>query len=69
MGVKPIRVCCGVRGPLELELEPIQSQMAQKPALRGEVGARALRVQSVPREEVWASADVQGAWMSGFEAD
>ena len=35
---------------LELELELIQSQMAaQKPMLRGEVGARALRVRSVSR--------------------
>ena len=31
----------------ELILELIQSQMAQKPVLRGEVGARALRVRSV----------------------
>ena len=31
---------------LELELELIISQMAQKPMLRGEVGARALRVRS-----------------------
>ena len=31
---------------LELELELILSQMAQKPILRGEVGARALRVRS-----------------------
>ena len=30
----------------ELELELILSQMAQKPMLRGEVGARALRVRS-----------------------
>jgi len=35
-----------------LELELIQAQMAQKPVLRGEVGARALRVRSVSREEV-----------------
>ena len=42
----------------ELELELIQSQMAQKPMLRGEVGVRALRVRSVSREEVWASAGV-----------
>ena len=48
----------------ELELELIQPQMAQKPVLRGEVGARALRVRSVSREEVWASAGVQGAWVS-----
>jgi len=32
--------------PIELELELILSQMAQKPMLRGEVGARALRVRS-----------------------
>ena len=32
--------------PFELELELIQSHMAQKPMLRGEVGARALRVRS-----------------------
>ena len=30
----------------ELELELIQPHMAQKPMLRGEVGARALRVRS-----------------------
>ena len=34
------------RGELELELELIQPHMAQKPMLRGEVGARALRVRS-----------------------
>ena len=39
----------------------IQSHMAQKPMLRGEVGARALRVRSVSREEAWASAGVRGA--------
>ena len=45
--------------------------MAQKPVLRGEVGARALRVRSVSREEAWASAGVQDAWVSGCgcEAD
>ena len=48
---------------LELELELIQSHMAQKPMLRGEVGARALRVRSVSREKAWASAGVQGAWV------
>ena len=55
----------------ELELELIQSQMAQKPMLRSEVGARALRVRSVSRGEVWASAGMQGAWVSGCgcEAD
>ena len=42
------------------ELELIQSQMAQKPVLRGDVGARALHVRSVSREDAWASADVQG---------
>ena len=42
----------------ELELELIQSHMAQKPMLRGEVGARALRARSVSREEAWASTGV-----------
>ena len=45
--------CAGwmyVRRCGELELELIQSHMAQKPMLRGEVGARALRVRSVSRE-------------------
>ena len=46
-----------------LELELIQPHMAQKPVLRGEVGARALRVQSVSREDTWASAGVHGAWV------
>ena len=39
----------------------IQFQMAQKRMLGDEVGARALRVRSVPREDVWASAGVQSA--------
>ena len=43
---------------VELELELIQTHMAQKPMPRGEVEARALRVRSVPREEEWASAGV-----------
>jgi len=56
---------------LEFELGLMQSQMAQKPALRGEVGARALRVRSVLREEATASAGIQSAWVSGCgcEAD
>ena len=33
--------------------------MAQKPVLRLEVSARALRVRSVPREEAWASTVVR----------
>ena len=37
---------CGLAAGCELELELILSQMAQKPMLRGEVGARALRVRS-----------------------
>ena len=37
----------------ELELELIQSHMAKKPMLRGEVGARALRVRSVSRGVHW----------------
>ena len=35
----------------KLELEVIQTHLTQKPVLRGEVGARALRVRSVPREK------------------
>ena len=56
---------------LELELELIQIHMAQKPMLRVEVGSRALRVRSVSREEAWASAGMQDAWVSwcGCEAD
>ena len=56
---------------LPRQLELIQFHMAQKPMLRGEVGARALRVRSVPREGAWASAGVQGAWVSecGCEGD
>ena len=52
----------------ELEPELTQSHMAQKPVLRGEVSARA---RLVSREETWASAGVQGAWVSGCgcEAD
>jgi hypothetical protein len=36
--------------PIELELELIKSQMAQKPILRGEVVARAMRARAVSRE-------------------
>ena len=55
----------------ELELKLTQSHMTQKKILRGEVGARVLRVRSVSREEAWASTGVQGAWVSmcGCEAD
>ena len=48
-----------------VELELIQFHMAQKPVLRVEEGARALRVQSVTREEAWANGGLQGAWVSG----
>ena len=42
---------------LELELELIQTRMAQKPVLRAEVYARALRAsQNVKRAEVWVGA-------------
>ena len=59
------------RGLIELELGLIHAQMAQKPVLRVEVGARALRVRSVSREKAWASAGVRCAWVSGCgcEAD
>ena len=56
----------------ELELELIQPHMAQKPVLRDEVGCACVaRERSVSREEVWASAGVQGAWEGGCgcEAD
>ena len=54
-----------LRRASELELKRIQTYMAQMSVLRVEVGARALRVWSVPREDAWASAGVQGAWASG----
>jgi hypothetical protein len=42
---------------LELELELMQTQMAQKPMLRAEVYARALRASpNVERAEVWVDA-------------
>ena len=49
--MKPIRRVCGeilslCGAPRELELELIQTQMTQKPMLRVEVGARALRNQT-----------------------
>ena len=55
---------------LEPELELMQAHMAQKPVLRVEVGARALRMRPVSREGAWASAGMQGAWVSrcGCEA-
>jgi|AntAceMinimDraft_5_1070358.scaffolds.fasta_scaffold168316_1 hypothetical protein len=53
----------------ELELELIQTQVAQKPILRAEVYARALRAsQNLKRAEVWVGARcalrVGGAWAS-----
>ena len=53
-----------IRNPFDhvIELELIQPHMAQKPMLRVEVGARALRVRSVSKKEAWASAGVQDAW-------
>ena len=53
----------------ELELELLQPHMAQCCGVKW--GARVLRVRSVSREEVWASAGVQGAWVGGCgcEAD
>ena len=59
---------CGLAAGYPLrsnELELTQTHTAQKPALRVEVGARALRVRSVSRDGAWASAGVQGAWVSG----
>ena len=54
---------------VQLELELVQTNMAQRPVLRAEVGVRVLRVWSVSREDAWASAGVQGAWVSGFECE
>jgi hypothetical protein len=49
----------------ELELELIQTQMAQKPMLRVEVYARALRAsQNVKRAEVWVGARCD-LWVGG----
>ena len=59
---RPVPSGCSM---LELELELIQFHMAQKAVLRGEVGARVLCVRSMSREEAWASAGIQGAWMGG----
>ena len=67
-----IGACSWLQGRLhaiELGLELIQAHMAQKPVLRVEVGARALRVRSVSREEAWATASVQGAWVSEIPPD
>jgi len=60
-----------LQSPHELELELIQSHMAQ-PMLRSEVGCACVaREVSVEKEKVWASAGVQGAWVGGCgcEAD
>jgi hypothetical protein len=63
------RNCIWRGGSLELELELIPTQMAQKPMLQAEVYARALRAsQNVKRAEVWVGARcaswVGGAWAS-----
>ena len=42
----------------QFELELIQTHVVQKPVLRVEVGARALRVRLVSREVAWASVGV-----------
>jgi hypothetical protein len=48
---------------LELELELIQIQMAQKPVLWVEVYARALHAsQNVKRVEVWWARDAHYGW-------
>jgi hypothetical protein len=49
----------------ELELELMQTQMAQKPVLRAEVYARALRAsKNVKRAEVWVDAR-SAFWVGG----
>jgi hypothetical protein len=50
---------------LELELELIQTQMAQKPMLLVEEYARALRAsQDVKRAEMWWARDAPYGWAS-----
>jgi hypothetical protein len=66
--LKPAPEMSMMHVPLELELELIQTQMAQKPMLRAEVYARALCAsKNVKRAEVWVGARfalrVGGAWM------
>ena len=49
---------------ISLELEVIQSQMTQKPVLRGEVGARVRGTFVVRRKKrCWRARVVQGAWV------
>jgi hypothetical protein len=55
----------GGAGGSELELELVKTQMAQKPALRRKGDARSLRVRSVSRGQVLASAGMEGAWVGG----
>jgi hypothetical protein len=51
------------RGNPELELELIQTQMAQRPMLRVEVYARALRAsQNLKIAEVWCARDAPYGW-------
>jgi len=50
---------------LELELELILPIWHRSRCCRVKWGARVLRMRSVSREEVWASAGVQGAWVGG----
>jgi hypothetical protein len=57
------RVIVALTPCYELELELIQTQMAQKPMLRTEVYARALRAsQDVKRAEVWVARDAPYGW-------
>jgi hypothetical protein len=52
----------------ELELELLQTQMAQKPMLWAEVYARALRAsQNAKRVEVWVGAQC-ALWVGGASA-
>ena len=58
-----------MRKQIKIELELIQTQMAQKPMLRADVYARALRAsRNVKRAVVWVGARcalwVGGAWAS-----
>jgi hypothetical protein len=63
-GTSAISMC--YERELELMRSLIQSQIAQKPALQGEVGSRAWRVCDQTKEEVWANVGGAGSWVMGM---
>jgi len=56
-------------GVMRCIAQPLRGELCQCCGVKW--GARVLRVRSVSREEVWASAGMQGAWVGGCgcEAD